>query len=76
MPSHASDSLGVPWQKLIFIIYRKLYAIYCDKSHYFFNNEFKKILRLKEINIIYNPFKIFKNTKMIKVFNKILEIIL
>lgn len=34
--------------KLAFIIYRKPYAIYCDKNYYFFNNELKEFLRLKK----------------------------
>ena len=57
-------------------MYQKLYTIYCDKDYHFFNNEFKKFLRLKEVNIIYNSFKTFKNTKIIEIFNKILEIVL
>ena len=62
--------------KFAFVIYRKRYAIYCDKNYHFFNNELKKFLRLKKINIIYNSFKTFKNTRIIEAFNKILETIL
>ena len=62
--------------KLAFVIYRKSYTIYCDKGHHFFNNKFKKFLRLKKINIIYNSFEVFKNTKMIEAFNKIFEVVL
>ena len=62
--------------KLAFVMYRKFYTIYYDRGHYFFNNKFKKFLRLKEVNIIYNLFGFFKSIKMIEAFNKILEAIL
>ena len=57
-------------------MYRKSYAIYCDREKHFFNDKLRDFLREKEIYIEYNSFDALKNTSIMKTFNRILKEIL
>ena len=62
--------------KLFFVMYRRLYAFYCDSSYYFFNEEFREYLRGEGVAIDYRPFGAFKSTGIMKVCNRLLEDVL
>ena len=57
-------------------MYRKFYIIYYNKNQHFFNKEFKEFLKNKDVFIIYNSSRFFKNINIIEVSNKLLKIML
>ncbi|KAL9138190.1 MAG: hypothetical protein Q9175_000615, partial [Cornicularia normoerica] len=62
--------------RLAFVMYRKPYAIYCDRGHHFYNAELMEFLRLERVAIEYSPSGSSKSTGMIEASNKLLEMVL
>lgn len=62
--------------RLAFVMYRKPYAIYCDRGHHFYNAELMEFLRLEGVAIEYSPSGSSKSTGMIEASNKLLEMVL
>ena len=62
--------------RLVFAMYRKPYAFYCDRGHHFFNDVLKDFLKLEGVNITYSPSGASKSTGMVEVSNRLVEDVL
>ena len=58
------------------MIYQKLYVFYYNLNQYFDNEKLREFLRNEKKIINYNLLKSFKNTKIIKMCNKLFEKVL
>ena len=62
--------------RLLFVMYRTPFAIYCDSGQHFDNEELREFLRQQGISINYSPSGSSKSTGMVEVSNKLLEEVL